>query len=291
MITITRDVDLCNGCGTCVQVCPASVYVQNDKDSIPELANVEMCVSCGHYVAICPKDAITHSEFSDDSIKPVIDENVPSLESVIELLRTRRSIRVFRDRPVERQLIEQIIDAARFAPSSHNWQTTEYTVVQKKEILEELVQATCKYYEKFVRQLHNPFIRQLISMILRKQAKSLITGLLPSFEQLIVEVRNGRDRILRNAPVVIFFHADERLISADINTQLAIQNAALMAYAQGLGSFWTGYLVGAIQRDKSIRQLINLPKHHQIYAGLAVGYPQFKYKKWMEKKSPEITWI
>ena len=142
-----------------------------------------------------------------------------------------------------------------------------------------------------MRQLHNPFIRQLISMILRKQAKSLITGLLPSFEHLVAEVQSGREHVLHNAPAVIFFHADERIIGADINAQLAIQNAALMAYAQGLGSFYTGYLVGAIQRDKSIRQLVNLPQHHQVYAGLAVGYPRFKYKKWIERKSPEITWI
>ena len=218
-------------------------------------------------------------------------ERIPSGEETIELLRTRRSVRAFKNRPVERQLIEEIIDAARFAPSAHNLQTTEYTVVQDKELLDEIVQATCRYYQKLVSQLHNPLIRSMFLLMMRKQGRTIIDVLLPAFKRLIFEVRSGEGRVLRNAPTLILAHADERSFSMDINAHLALQNAALMAYARGLGSFWTGYLVGAFERDKPIRQLINLPENHKVYGGLAIGYPHFEFNKWPERKTPEITWL
>ena len=291
MVTIIRDNDKCQKCGICVLTCPLSIFTQENEDSIPEIADLGLCVSCGHCVSICPQNAIHHSEYPDDSIKQINVEKIPSREDLMELLRTRRSTRVFLDRPVERKLIEEIIGAALYAPSAHNLQTTEYIVIQDKGLLEKVANATDKFYEKLVSQLHNPLIRQIIRIMNRKQASGIIEILLPSFENLLVEVKNGRDPVLRDAPVLMLFHADERAVLADINAQLALQNAALMAYAQGLGSFWTGYLVSACERDKYIRRLVNLPDKHKVYGGLAIGYPRFKFNKWPERRTPKITWL
>jgi nitroreductase/Pyruvate/2-oxoacid:ferredoxin oxidoreductase delta subunit len=291
MPTITINADLCRKCGMCLSICPASVYIQETKESIPEVTNTGFCISCGHCVAICPHDAIIHSEFPEDSVKLVNTENMPSPGELIELLRTRRSVRLFKDKPVEKELIERIIDAARFAPSAHNLQTTEYIVIQDKELLREIVQATSRYYQKLISQLHNPLIRPFILLMMRKQARTIIDVLLPGLEQLVLQVQRGKDRILRNAPALMLAHADERTFSMDVNAHLALQNTALMIHAQGLGSYWTGYLVGACERDKSLQQLINLPKNHRVYGGLAIGYPQFKFEKWPERKIPKITWL
>jgi nitroreductase len=261
------------------------------KDTVPIVTSVEFCVSCGHCAAICPNDAINHSEFPKTSVKQINTEEVPSVVEVMALLKTRRSIRVFKDQPVEKQVIEKIIDAARFAPSAHNLQTTEYIVIQDKELLEKIKLATAIYYKKLVSQLHNPLIRPMILIMIRKQARTIIDVLLPAFEQLIVQVQHGQDRVLYNAPVLLLAHADERSFSTDINAQLSLQNAAIMTHAQGLGSFWTGYLCAACDRDKSFRKLINLPNNHKIYGGLAIGYPQFKFEKWPERKIPKITWL
>jgi len=72
---------------------------------------------------------------------------------------------------------------------------------------------------------------------------------------------------------------------------LFTQNAALMAHAQGLGGFYTGYIMLACQRDKTIPQMVKLPENHKVYGGLAVGYPRFQYKKWPERRTPKITWL
>mgnify|MGYP000256372196 CR=1 FL=1 len=55
-----------------------------------------------------------------------------------EAIKGRRSIRRYRDEPVDRKLILSIINAARYAPSSRNMQPWEFLVVQDRETLRRL---------------------------------------------------------------------------------------------------------------------------------------------------------
>ncbi len=53
----------------------------------------------------------------------------------IEALKSRRSIRTYADRPVERQIIEEIIDCARLAPTAMNDQPWDFVVITEKAAL------------------------------------------------------------------------------------------------------------------------------------------------------------
>jgi nitroreductase len=53
----------------------------------------------------------------------------------IEALTTRRSIRIYTDRPVERKVIEEIVDCARLAPTALNDQPWDFVVVTEKAVL------------------------------------------------------------------------------------------------------------------------------------------------------------
>ncbi|HLX41611.1 MAG TPA: nitroreductase family protein, partial [Ktedonobacteraceae bacterium] len=54
------------------------------------------------------------------------------------LLRSRRSVRVYQDRPVLRQDIEQILEAARWAPSPHGRQPWRFVVLTRLELKTQL---------------------------------------------------------------------------------------------------------------------------------------------------------
>ena len=135
MYTITIDRSRCKKDGLCARVCPKDIFVQREKLTIPELVNEEGCIACGHCVAICRQDAIGHSQFPSSEIRAIQVEEMPTEEQVMTLLKSRRSIRAFRDKPLAKETIESIIDGARFAPSGHNSQSTEYLVVQDKAVL------------------------------------------------------------------------------------------------------------------------------------------------------------
>ena len=292
MPVITINTDLCTKCGSCVPVCWPSVYIQETKDSTPIPINADTCISCGQCVAICPKDSIVHSEFPEGYVQPVISEKIPSSEEVLELLRTRRSIRSFKAQTVDNQLIEKIIEAARFAPSNTNLQTTEFIVIQDKELLERIVQATDRFFTDFLTKLHNPLIRRLVSIIMRVPTRALTEELLPHLEHIVSEMRKGRDILLYNAPILILFHAEKRPFSSvDINASLALHNATLMAYALGIGSVYTMGISQAFERNKSVRQLVKLPENHEVYGALAIGFPRLEFKKWPQRRTPRITWL
>jgi nitroreductase len=68
----------------------------------------------------------------------------------IEALKGRRSIRTYDTRPVPKEIIEEIIDTARLAPSANNLQPWEFIVVTKQETREKIADLTD--YGKFITQ-------------------------------------------------------------------------------------------------------------------------------------------
>lgn len=66
----------------------------------------------------------------------------------IEALKTRRSVRTFKSDPVPREIIEDIIDCARMAPTAMNMQPWEFVVVTDAEMRERIADITD--YGKFI---------------------------------------------------------------------------------------------------------------------------------------------
>jgi nitroreductase len=223
------------------------------------------------------------------SIHPVHPEMLPSTEQVLELLRTRRSVREFRAKAVEKEVIETIIEGARFAPSAHNVQSTEFVVIQEKAVLSQVVALTVDYLRNLVKNLRNPLIRQIYRLIAGKEIQAAIDGL-EELTEVIHHYEGGEDIILHDAPTLLLFHANRSAMFAGVNANLALQNATLVCQTLGLGNFYTGFVIAACDRDKRIAKLLELPPDHKIYGGLAIGYPKFRYPHWIERKPARIQW-
>ncbi len=69
---------------------------------------------------------------------------------VIEVIRQRRSVRSYTDKPVEREKIERLLEAARLAPSASNRQEWRFIVVTDAERRAALAEAA--NHQKFVAQ-------------------------------------------------------------------------------------------------------------------------------------------
>lgn len=296
MTEITIDTDRCTKDGMCTIVCPSKIFIQREKAAIPGLANQERCISCGHCVAICASTAITHTAFPPGSTAPIQFERMPSPEQVLELLRTRRSVREFRDKPLESGTIEQIIDGARFAPSGHNSQSTEYLVVLDRAVLRQVSEVTIEYLRFEVRRLSNRFFMTMLSMVNRKLVE---TGQkeLPGFERIIRAFEEGADPILHHAPVLLVFHARRGVGLADVNANLALQNASLTAHSLGVGHFYSGWLIAACRVPASrawsrrMPDLLGISPDNKIHGALALGYPIPRYKNWIDRNPARTRWV
>ena len=152
MPEITIDADVCIKDGLCAKTCVHFIFRQEEKGTVPEIVELEKCIRCGQCVAICPYGAISHSDYPDGSVNPIRSESVPSYDQVMELIRSRRSQRLFKEAAVERDVIGKILDAARFAPSGHNEQTTEFVVIQDRKMIREIAALTAGYLGKMAGQ-------------------------------------------------------------------------------------------------------------------------------------------
>ena len=295
MYEITIDTNVCKKDGICALVCPKGIFVQREKLTIPELVAEETCIVCGHCVAVCPQNAVQHAEFPATTTRAIQFEQLPTTDQVLELLKSRRSIRAFRDKPLAKDILETIIDGARFAPSGHNSQSTEYLVVQDRAVLNQVSAVAIEYLKFEIKRFSNPIFRTMALLADRESAESGLHEI-PGFKEMIRLFKSGADPILNAAPVLLAFHAPRTDGYGDVNSQLALQNASLVAHSLGIGHFYTGWVIAPCRApmakawNRRIPNLLDIPPDNNLYGALALGYPVPRFKNMIERKPPRIAW-
>ena len=138
---IEVDVTRCKGDGLCVTVCPSGC-LEADERGGPVAADPAVCNACGHCVSVCPHDALRHSRIAAEDV----GENLrswPQAAVVDGMLRGRRSIRAYKDTPVPRALLAELVDVARFAPTASNVQEVGWIVTDDPAKVRELAILAC----------------------------------------------------------------------------------------------------------------------------------------------------
>lgn len=177
----------------------------------------------------------------------------------MELIQTRRSIRHYENRRVPRDLIEKILDAARWAPSSHNRQPWRFAVIEADETKRALASAMGQ-------RLRADLERDgaLQEFIEKDTARSYqrITGA----PVVIVACVTTRD--MDQYPDAQRNHAE--YLMATQSVAMALQNLLLSAHALGLGSCW---MCAPLFVPETVREVLDLEHDWEPQALITVGYP------------------
>lgn len=271
MFTINRD--KCNRCGICVTVCPAGIIKFKDRESFPvpfkEASTI--CIKCGHCVAACPQGAFIHRDMDPANCMPVATGTPFSREQVEAFLCSRRSIRAYRDKQVEREILNELIELARYAPTARNMQNISWIVISDKNELIRLGELVIDWMRHLTRE-HPEIARAL------------------HYHAMIEAWEKGVDRIFRGAPHLIIAHAPSRDPYAAENCAGALAYLELAAYALGLGSCWAGYFTTAARAYPPLRDRINLPPGHSCFGAVMAGYPAYRYHRIPQRNKPVIQW-
>ena len=128
------DESKCRRDGICAAVCPAGV-LEPGGVSPPALVpgGEELCISCGHCVAACPYGACSLDTMPTESCPPLRAEWHLTPEQAEHFLRSRRSIRAYKEAEVDPGRLERLIRVARYAPSGHNGQPVRWLVLSGRE--------------------------------------------------------------------------------------------------------------------------------------------------------------
>jgi nitroreductase/NAD-dependent dihydropyrimidine dehydrogenase PreA subunit len=263
----------CKRDGICAAECPRRVIELKGQESFPTVAaeNEYYCMMCGHCVAVCPHGAVSLEKIPIETCPEIQKDLLPSLEQTRHFLRSRRSIRVYKDEEVDRQTIQQLIEIARYAPTASNSQTLHWTVITGRERLSELSEMAVDWMRR----------------VIAAQPKS---PLATYFAPVVSGWDNGYDGILRTAPNLILASAPKEASNGLVDCAIALTYLELAALAMGLGTCWAGLLQAAMLNTPALVQKIGLPEGHTAHYPMMIGYPKFKYYRLPERNRPTIHW-
>jgi nitroreductase len=154
----------------------------------------------------------------------------------LELVKQRKSVRRFLDKPVEREKLLTCLEAARLAPSACNSQPWHFIVVDDKEIKDRLAQSFHGVYAL------NTFSRQapVIVAVVSERSKFLaaIGGLLRATRYYLVDIG------------------------------IATEHFVLQAEELGLGTCWMGWF-----NERAVKSALGIPRDRRVEMLIALGYP------------------
>jgi len=280
--------DKCTGCGLCASVC----LVLEKRNTQVFVARPEICIGCGHCGSICPSNAIVAP-----SVEPrrLTDDDLaltPSAASLQFLLRSRRSVRRYKRKPVSRKDINKILEAGRYTPTGTNTQGIEYIVITDPDKIERLRKMTMPAVTRlFGIALRVASVPVFSSYLLGAQAANNFKNIYAPMIKAIHEyTTRGDDRLFYNAPAIVLVHG-EKMDDMAFSCSAALFSCYLMAHTLGIGCCLNGFLVLAANRDPKVKKWLGIPRIHKCHAAMTLGYQDVAYNHLVKRNPVNVRWL
>ena len=154
----------------------------------------------------------------------------------MDLVKERRSIRKYIDKPVEREKIEKCLEAARLAPSACNAQPWKFVVVDEPALKERVFNGAFSGMYK-----RNMFTKEAGAFIVVVSEKQV-------FVEKLGQYLKGTDYYL-----------------TDIG--IACEHFILQATELGLGTCWLGWF-----NEKAVKKVLDIPRSRRVDIIISLGY-------------------
>jgi nitroreductase len=249
------------------------------------------CIGCGHCAAVCPLDCIKVEgrELSPHDFYPL-----PALESratyqqLYQLLFSRRSIREFKEKEVEAEKIQQIIEAVSTAPMGLPPSDLEILVIKGQEKVKQLSWDIIDFF-KSIKWIFSPAALLAMRPWLGKEYLEFSqTFLTPAIDFFIAEKEKGNDYLLYDAPLAIYFHVSP--YADPLDPVIAATYAMISAETLGLGTCMIGTVAYGFKYSKKLKQKYGIPARNQQGIMLIMGYPAIKYQRGIRRSLAQVTY-
>lgn len=261
---VDLDRERCTGCGVCIGDCIAN----NLKIMDGKAAVIGKCINCGHCVAVCPVNAVSVPEYEMHEVEEYDPETFTiSPLNFLHAVKFRRSIRNFKNRPVEREKLERIVKAGQYTETAVNYQDVRFIMVQEGlDEIKALAWEGWLHYGNSVQE-SNPAMADSI----RKQYEAH-------------QKDSKTDRLFFDAPVLLVIASD-----VPLDGGLASANIEMMAAAEGLGVLFDGYVVRALNENPQALEWLGIG-NKTIASCMLLGYPDISYQRTAPRKPADVIW-
>jgi coenzyme F420-0:L-glutamate ligase/coenzyme F420-1:gamma-L-glutamate ligase len=182
-------------------------------------------------------------------------------DTLLKVIRERRSIRRFADRPVSREDVKRLIEAARWAPSNHNRQPWRFVVLDEAERIQMLARKVQPEVEARLSAL--PVVASAHAAEFERHA--LFFAKAP-----VVLIVMHRQPINAAAAVLEGLKNGELVSGEPLSAAMAVENLLLAAHALGLGAC---VLTAPLLAPMAFRQVLAIPAGYDLTCVVALGYP------------------
>ena len=164
-----------------------------------------------------------------------------NMNQTMETIKNRRSVRQYRLEQINDGELEEILDAAIYAPTGHNDQPWHFTIIQNKDMINEINDGA----KKMMQTMEIEWISKL--------------GAMEDFN------------IFHRAPTVLIVSGRKDATSPLVDCSAAVQNILLAAESMDIGSCWIGFARFFFMNPGSKKKL-NIPEDYEVHFGVSLGY-------------------
>ena len=190
-----------------------------------------------------------------------------------ELVKTRRSIRKFQDKPVPEDILVKALELATWAPNSGNQQSWRFWIVTNKDLIQKLgdaVKGTTELMASWpeAQQFGETVQRWRKTSDFFRGAPAVIAVLMGRYSSIADQILHARGE---KDPVAREIHSFRDLGASCLQTAAAgAAYICLILHYFGLGTTW---MAGPIQAKKEIEELLKVPPEWDFVDVIPVGYP------------------
>lgn len=196
-------------------------------------------------------------------------------DSLLELVKKRRSVRRFKQEPIPDEYVDKIIEAARWAPSAANSQPWEFIVIKKQELRDRIIELINENNNLS----HKMEIAREPELRFRWAAPGYVRA--PVFIILCGDTRTKDAYPLSATLQQGDSHFTSSLTSAFLYMTLAVTTL-------GLGAQWVSAIATPYVQSLT-KDLLKVPKELKFYDMMAVGYPDMEPKVRLVRAKEEMV--
>lgn len=283
------NVATCIGCGRCAAICPSFCIHMKDGKPVVGASDAFGCLACGHCLAVCPSGAVrvTGRGMSGSEAFPLPPLSARATADGLEgLLQARRSVRHYKDQPVEQSLIERLLAMAATAPMGFPPSPVGVVVINGKDRVQELAADLVPVFRKWL-FLKSPVGSLLLRLMMDKPTRALMRNFVLPVADSIIEARKAdKDLLFYKAPCVILFHYP---MKDTIDPAIACSFATIAAEALGLGSCIIGTVPPALQNNKKLKAKWGIPQQHFPSIAMTLGYASVTFVNGIRRQFASVT--
>jgi nitroreductase len=207
---------------------------------------------------------------------------------ILKLIQDRHSEKAPYDveRPIAKQDMRQILEAARWAPTPHNMQNFELIVVDDKKLLQALGRIRYPITDTFVLENYQhlsfseeELARKKVGLLATRFPPALRTPGMTLDEATYEKLQSALAKAIQTSPVlmIVAYNTENRAPDSEgdflghVGLGCVLENMWLMAHSLGI-SFHVISILNKEPADQEVKTVLEIPEHLRIAFGIRLGY-------------------